>query len=348
MLLFFALKLSAVWIPNGDFETGTMAGWNTLLGGGGSIFAAQYAGIVTPGYAVHSNNGLDMVHSGGYAARIFSSYSHDHHADYAQISRDVLVPAGYTDLEFWFAAVLNIYHQGGMYSEDAYVLMEVLSGSVTVYNQRFSSSDNASLLVNGVITYKYLPWMQVDIPLAAYVGDTLTVRFTAYNCDESGHSSDGYIDDMDFVVHKTPTVTQTYTSTASWTPTFTVTPTFSVTETMTQIPSLTFTPTNTFTPTTTPVFSLKKEGEFPNPMTDETHFVYWLGRASDVKVSIFTVSGEKMKILYQAGQLGQNVLLWDGTNNKGKRTASGVFIYLLEAVSQDKKGKYYSKIAVVR
>ena len=83
-------------------------------------------------------------------------------------------------------------------------------------------------------------------------------------------------------------------------------------------------------------------------MTDETYFVYWLGRALDVKVSIFTVSGKKMKTLNQAGQPGRNALLWNGTNNKGKRTASGVFIYLLEAVSLDKKWKYYSKIAVVR
>ena len=196
-MLFFAFKLSAVWIPNGDFETGTMAGWNTLSGGGGSIYSPQYAGIVTPGYAPYSNNGLNMVHSGGYAARIYSSYSHDYHADFEQISRDVVVPAGYTDLEFWFAAELNVYHQGGDYSEDAYVLVEIISGTATIYSQRFSSNDNASLLVDGDIAnnWKYLPWMQVDIPLAAYIGDTLTVRFTAYNCFDSMHSSDGYIDD---------------------------------------------------------------------------------------------------------------------------------------------------------
>jgi hypothetical protein len=228
--------------------------------------------------------------------------------------------------------------------------MEVLSGATTVYSQRFSSNDNAQLLVDGDIAnkWKYLPWMQVDIPLAAYVGNTLTVRFTSYDCNDSMHSSDGYIDDMDFVVHKSPTVTPTLTPTVSCTPTFTITPSFSATETRTQAPSATCTPTKTPQPTATPVFSIKKEGEFPNPMSDKTHFVYRLGRDADVKVSIFTVSGEKLKTLNQDGKQGENALQWDGSNNDGKKTASGVFIYELEAFSGNENGKYFGKIAVVR
>ncbi len=152
-----------------------------------------------------------------------------------------------------------------------------------------------------------------------------------------------------------PTITQTGTCTFTATPSLpttltkpgtpTVTATFTSTDTLT----CTVTPTLTITPTitpTTPPFCLSLLGSFPNPATQELNIVYDLCRDSDITVKIYTVSGEMVRKLTQQGRRGKNAIYWDCRNGRNKNAASGVFIYSLEAVSENDKGKKWGKLAV--
>jgi hypothetical protein len=164
--------------------------------------------------------------------------------------------------------------------------VEVLAASGTIYTQNFSWYDNAAQLIDdGVLEWKHLPWTQYYYDLSAYAGQSVTVRYTAYDCNFAGHYCWGYIDDTQWLsaaqvptatvtptfsrtptVTRTPTIsptptitrtltltpTQTDTSTITWTPTLTLSPTVTQTLTPTQTPTITLTPTPTSTATWTP------------------------------------------------------------------------------------------------
>ena len=177
---------AAVFITNGGFEDGSTAGWTVITSGTGSV------SIVAPGPALQSNNALNMVHFGNYAAMIYSSYGSTGHNTNASIQRDEVVPPGFTDLEMWFAAVLSGYHyvQGATYNSDSYVLLQIFDGLDVVYSRRFSFYDNFDALLPGNTMhssgpFKYLPWTKITVPLAPYTGQTLRIKYTAYNCDPS-------------------------------------------------------------------------------------------------------------------------------------------------------------------
>jgi len=89
-------------------------------------------------------------------------------------------------------------------------------------------------------------------------------------------------------------------------------------------------------------------GIFPNPFSTDTTIVYKVCLASDVVAVIYTVSGEVVRRLNQQAVPGWNRLRWDGKNNSGRATASGVFIYSVEAVSGDERNKFWGKVAAVK
>jgi len=91
---------------------------------------------------------------------------------------------------------------------------------------------------------------------------------------------------------------------------------------------------------------------FPNPFgsinRDRTLIFYSLHRASSVKVKIYDPFGNEVwSRRYRQGEpggmFGDNTVFWDGTNNKGQRVASG--IYLIQVLGTlgtgiDYKGLY--------
>jgi hypothetical protein len=353
LYLISANPAHAAFITNGDFEDGTLSGWTVTLGGYGSTALAK-----VPGPAPSSNNALNMVHYGNYAAQLYSSSGSSNHTNLARIERNELVPAGFTNLVMWFAAVLSGVHYigGEAYNTDTNVMLEILNGATVIYNQRFSFYDNFDALLPGDMIdtngpFKYLPWTKITVPLAAYVGSTLTIRYTAVNCGYTAHYCWGYIDDFDFEQPPTATPTRTATPTESETPTVTdtatITPTVSVTDTHTNTctytPTFTHTPTasstvtNTHTPTVTPTIraaNLTLTGPFPNPGTSYSRIVYHLTRYADVHIKIFTVSGEIVKEDDILADTGYNAWFWDLRNKSGKNVASGT--YLVELIMNDK------------
>ena len=129
----------------------------------------------------------------------------------------------------------------------------------------------------------------------------------------------------------TPTVTPTATVTMTHTITPTITQTFTITQTHTITPTHTVTPTATNTPRD---LVLELKGNFPNPFSASTNIVYKLTRNAAVTIKVFSVTGEAV---FESNPVyadeGFNSYAWGGTNTRGKRVSSGVYIYEVRAVT---------------
>jgi hypothetical protein len=70
----------------------------------------------------------------------------------------------------------------------------------------------------------------------------------------------------------------------------------------------------------------------PNPFNPQTQLSYYLPEASQVKVDIYNVLGQKVRDLFEGHQnAGTHILIWNGRDNSGKQLSSGVYLYRLEA-----------------
>lgn len=79
---------------------------------------------------------------------------------------------------------------------------------------------------------------------------------------------------------------------------------------------------------------------YPNPFNPETHISFNLPEALDVKIEIFNLTGQRIKIILDNFvEAGPQEVVWDGRNNSGNPVASGVYFYRLSAknFSQTKK-----------
>ncbi|HET6512686.1 MAG TPA: C25 family cysteine peptidase, partial [Candidatus Kapabacteria bacterium] len=70
---------------------------------------------------------------------------------------------------------------------------------------------------------------------------------------------------------------------------------------------------------------------FPNPFTSETDFTFILrgsGDGADAKISIYTISGKKIKTLKPTMlRTGLNSVHWDGRDEEGNEVANGTYLY---------------------
>ncbi len=111
-----------------------------------------------------------------------------------------------------------------------------------------------------------------------------------------------------FTFTGTYTITVTITESQTITPSFTSTISPTVTMTLTITQTLTQTVTYTITPTVTEIpasFYFKLITNSPNPAKDYTYIIYELGMEAEVKVNIYTISGEKVTTLDQQGSAGK-------------------------------------------
>ncbi|MEZ4744801.1 MAG: T9SS type A sorting domain-containing protein [Calditrichia bacterium] len=86
------------------------------------------------------------------------------------------------------------------------------------------------------------------------------------------------------------------------------------------------------------VFSL--EQNYPNPFNPSTTLKYALPTNADVRLEIYNVLGQLVKVLVDADQTaGFKTAIWDGTNQYGEKVASGIYIYRIKAADfvQSKK-----------
>jgi len=77
-------------------------------------------------------------------------------------------------------------------------------------------------------------------------------------------------------------------------------------------------------------FSLSQN--YPNPFNSETIIHYMLSRRSFVKLVIYNILGEKIKVLISEDQTeGDKTVRWDGMDEKGNSVTSGIYFYRLQA-----------------
>ena len=73
------------------------------------------------------------------------------------------------------------------------------------------------------------------------------------------------------------------------------------------------------------------EQNYPNPFNPDTRIRYQLAQATDVRLSIFNVKGERVKILLDEHRAaGSYEVVWQGVTDSGMRAPSGIYIARLE------------------
>jgi|GEM_PF-1456974 len=78
------------------------------------------------------------------------------------------------------------------------------------------------------------------------------------------------------------------------------------------------------------IFSLAQN--YPNPLNPETQISYTLPERCQVKLIIYNVRGQRVRVLVDESQAaGHNTVLRDGKNQDGQEVASGIYFYRLEA-----------------
>jgi len=74
------------------------------------------------------------------------------------------------------------------------------------------------------------------------------------------------------------------------------------------------------------------EQNFPNPFNPTTTIRYRLPEAGDVRLAVFSVTGEEIKTLVDQRQsAGTYNLTWDATDNYGNKLSSGVYFYRIQS-----------------
>ena len=67
---------------------------------------------------------------------------------------------------------------------------------------------------------------------------------------------------------------------------------------------------------------------FPNPFNSSTIIPVQLARPVKISVSVFDLSGKRIKTLFQGyRQAGIHTFVWDGTDNRGVSVPSGVYVF---------------------
>jgi hypothetical protein len=81
----------------------------------------------------------------------------------------------------------------------------------------------------------------------------------------------------------------------------------------------------------TPAYT-RLDGNFPNPFNPKTTIRFALANEGDVNLAVYDITGRVVKTLVDGKMAAQqHEVVWDGTNNDGFKTASGVYFYKLIA-----------------
>lgn len=147
----------------------------------------------------------------------------------------------------------------------------------------------------------------------------------------------------------TITATDTITQTITETSTITLTSTATMTETITLTETLYIIFTPTASPTVTPIFIFKIKGTYPEPFKENAKIIFYVSEDAEIKIKIFTVSGEIVTEGFLNAKAGNNYFLWNGLNKKGRQVASGVFICKVTAKNNyGKKLSDFVKLSCVK
>jgi len=81
--------------------------------------------------------------------------------------------------------------------------------------------------------------------------------------------------------------------------------------------------------------SLVLNPNYPNPFNPSTTISFSLSKASQTRLEIYNLKGQKVKTLCNASlNSGEHQYIWNGTDEQGRKAGSGVYFYKLTAGSQ--------------
>jgi hypothetical protein len=73
------------------------------------------------------------------------------------------------------------------------------------------------------------------------------------------------------------------------------------------------------------------EQNYPNPFNGHTMIQYEIGRAEEVQLKIYNITGQQIRVLVdEKQQPGSHTVLWDGCDANGQAVASGLYLYRLQ------------------
>ena len=85
-------------------------------------------------------------------------------------------------------------------------------------------------------------------------------------------------------------------------------------------------------------FELK--GHYPNPFNPTTKIRFTNDRASNVKVTVYSLKGEKVAtIMNKQVNSGTYDVSWNGKNTSGKVVPTGMYLYDIESDGRRLQGK---------
>ncbi|HQV32063.1 MAG TPA: T9SS type A sorting domain-containing protein [Calditrichia bacterium] len=71
---------------------------------------------------------------------------------------------------------------------------------------------------------------------------------------------------------------------------------------------------------------------YPNPFNPETTVRYQVPKASDVKITVFNVIGQQVRVLVNESKLaGSHNVMWNGLDDHGKQVSSGIYFLQMKA-----------------
>jgi|GEM_PF-5571835 len=81
-------------------------------------------------------------------------------------------------------------------------------------------------------------------------------------------------------------------------------------------------------------------GNYPNPFNATTLVKFELTRPSMAELSVYNILGQKVRTLIQEQMTsGSKQVIWDGTDDKGRQLATGIYFYRLVTVEGRQTGK---------
>jgi hypothetical protein len=97
------------------------------------------------------------------------------------------------------------------------------------------------------------------------------------------------------------------------------------------------------------VQSFSLDQNFPNPFNPQTRIVYQLPEQSDVNLTIFDLSGRKLKTLVQSDlSAGSHAVSWNGTDEQGRAVSSGMYLYQITAKGKQQVYSDSKKMLLIR
>lgn len=193
----FKLRVkNSFFFTNLGFETGSLDFWASerhVWGGSSGVTPSDKSGVVSAGADPIATD-LQTTLFGQFAARVNNSDPDYHISTLVQTA--VVPSAANPVLRFYWAAVLEDPQHTP--SEQPYIEVTVTNTTkgAVIYSKRFYTNDPTytgwKSYQNG--NWKSIPWQLVELPVAAYVGDALTLKVEAADCALGGHGGYAYLD----------------------------------------------------------------------------------------------------------------------------------------------------------